>query len=67
MPVEKMPYDSISIEEMKQYGYKWGGMLPMREEAAAEVMKSCQIYRLYGDDTEGLMLSSGIFSTGMTS
>ena len=53
MPVEKMPDDNISIEEMKQYGYKWGGMLPMREEAAAEVMKSCQIYRLYGDDTEG--------------
>ena len=58
MPVEKMPDDSISIEEMKHYGYKWGGMLPMREEAAAEVMKSCQIYRLYGDDTEGLVLDA---------
>ena len=58
MPVEKMPDDSIGIEEMKQYGYKWGGMLPMREEAAAEVMKSCQIYRLYGDDTEGLVLDA---------
>ena len=58
MPVEKMPDDSISIEDMKQYGYKWGGMLPMREEAAAEVMKSCQIYRLYGDDTEGLVLDA---------
>ena len=58
MPVEKMPDDSISIEEMKQYGYKWGGMLPMREDAAAEVMKSCQIYRLYGDDTEGLVLDA---------
>ena len=58
MPVEKMPDDSISIEDMKQYGYKWGGMLPMREDAAAEVMKSCQIYRLYGDDTEGLVLEA---------
>ena len=58
MPVEKMPDDSISVEEMKQYGYKWGGMLPMREDAAAEVMKSCQIYRLYGDDTEGLVLDA---------
>ena len=58
MSVEKMPDDSISIEDMKQYGYKWGGMLPMREEAAAEVMKSCQIYRLYGDDTEGLVLDA---------
>ena len=58
MPVEKMPDDSISIEDMKQYGYKWGGMLPMRGDAAAEVMKSCQIYRLYGDDTEGLVLDA---------
>lgn len=58
MPVEKMPDDSIGIEEMKQYGYKWGGMLPMREDVAAEVMKSCQIYRLYGDDTEGLVLDA---------
>ena len=33
-------------------------MLPMREDAAAEVMKSCQIYRLYGDDTEGLVLDA---------
>ena len=32
MPVEKVPDDSISIEDMKQYGYKWGGMLPMRED-----------------------------------
>ena len=58
MPVDRMPDDSISVEDMKQYGYKWGGMLPMREEAAAEVMKSCQIYRLYGDDTEGLVLDA---------
>lgn len=58
MPVDRMPDDSISVEDMKQYGYKWGGMLPMREEAVAEVMKSCQIYRLYGDDTEGLVLDA---------
>ena len=30
----------------------------MREDVAAEVMKSCQIYRLYGDDTEGLVLDA---------
>lgn len=36
----------------------WGGMLPMREEAAAEVMKTCSVYRLYGDDTEGLVLDA---------
>ena len=58
MPVDKMPDPGISVDEMKEYGYAWGGMLPMREEAAAEVMKSCQIYRLYGDDTEGLVLDA---------
>ncbi len=58
MPVERMPDDSISIDEMQDYGYSWAGMLPMREEAAAEVMKSCTIYRLYGDDTEGMVMTA---------
>lgn len=30
----------------------------MREEAAAEVMKSCTVYRLYGDDTDGMVMDS---------
>ena len=58
MPVERMPDNTISIDEMKDYGYSWAGMLPMREEAAAEVMKSCTIYRLYGDDTEGMVMTA---------
>lgn len=39
MPVDRMPDPSITTDEMKDYGYAWGGMLPMREEAAVEVMK----------------------------
>ena len=58
MPVDRMPDDSISVDEMKEYGYGWGGMLPMREEAAAEVMKSCTVYRLYGDDSEGMVMDA---------
>ena len=58
MPVDRMPDNSISVEEMKEYGYGWGGMLPMREDAAAEVMKSCTVYRLYGDDSEGMVLDA---------
>ena len=58
MPVDRMPDDSISVDEMKEYGYDWGGMLPMREEAAAEVMKSCTVYRLYGDNTEGMVMDA---------
>lgn len=58
MSVDRMPDDSISVDEMKEYGYGWGGMLPMREDAAAEVMKSCTIYRLYGDDSEGMVMDA---------
>lgn len=56
MPVDKMPDDSISIDDMKEYGYFWGGMLPMHEEAAAEVMKTCTVYCLYEDDTEAMVM-----------
>ena len=56
MPVDRMPDNSISVDEMKEYGYSWGGMLPMREEAAAEVMKSCTVYRLYSDDSESMII-----------
>ena len=57
MPVDRLPDDSISVDEMKDYGYAWGGMLLMREDAAAEVMKSCTIYRLYADNTEGMVMN----------
>ena len=58
MPVDRMPDVCITVDEMKEYGYAWGGMLPMREEAAAEVMKSCTVYRLYGDNTEGMVMDA---------
>ena len=56
MPVDRMPDETISVDEMKEYGYAWGGMLPMREEAAAEIGKDHTIYRIYGDDTEGMVM-----------
>lgn len=62
MPVGHLPDSSITVDEMKQYGYYWGGMLPMREAVAAEVMKSCTIYRLYADDTEGLIMDASELS-----
>ena len=30
----------------------------MREEAAAKVMQSCTVYRLYGDNTEGMVMDA---------
>lgn len=56
MPVEIMPDYSITVAEMKEYGYGWGGMLPMREDAAVEVMKYCTVYRLYCDDSEEIVM-----------
>lgn len=56
LPVDRMPDETISVDEMKEYGYAWGGMLPMREEAAAEIGKGHTIYRLYGDNTEGMVM-----------
>ena len=32
MPIDRMPDPDISVDEMKEYGYAWGGMLPMREK-----------------------------------
>ena len=58
MAVERLPDASITVDEMKSYGYAWGGMLPMREDAAAEVMKSCTVYRLYADNSEGMVLDA---------
>lgn len=63
MPVDRLPDETISVEEMKEYGYAWGGMLPLREDAAAEVMKSCTIYRLYGDNTEGMVMDADELKT----
>ena len=58
MAVDRMPDPSITTDEMKDYGYAWGGMLPLREETAAEIMKTCSVYRLYSDNTEGLVLDA---------
>lgn len=56
MPVDRMPDETISVDDMKEYGYSWGGMLPMREEVAAEVSKENIIYRLYRDNTESRVI-----------
>lgn len=57
MPVDRMPDPSISVEEMKAYGYAWGGMLPLTVEAAVKIWNSnlCPVYRLYHNDTEGMV------------
>ncbi len=54
MEVPKLPDETISVDNMKSYGYSWGGMLPMNEAAALEVMQNCNVYLLYTDNTESM-------------
>lgn len=58
-PVERMPDPTISVDEMRQYGYPWGGMLPMRMDAALHTYENLNlhIYKLYGDDTESEVMN----------
>lgn len=51
----EMPDKKVSVEEMHAYGYTWEGMLPLTKERALELMDTgLQIFRLYGNDAEGL-------------
>ena len=53
--VPEMPDPAISVQDMKDYGYAWAGVLPAGQEAAEKALeKGCEVYRLYSDNTEGL-------------
>ena len=48
------PDPTISIKEMRDYGYSWDGMLPLQQEAAEKLFsQDIEIYRIYADGTEG--------------
>ena len=54
-----LPDPTISIEDMKQYGYTWEGMLPLLGEAALHLYENedMQIFRLYEDGSESIIES----------
>lgn len=54
LSISNPPDTSITTDEMKEYGYAWGGMLPMREEAATTVLEKsgCEVFKLYADNSE---------------
>ena len=54
MTVLKLPDETISVDDMKGYGYSWGGMLPMNEAATLEVMQNSNVFLLYSDNTESM-------------
>ena len=53
MKVDVLPDYTIGQEEMHEYGYKWDGMLPMRERTAKMLFgMGVPISALYESDTE---------------
>lgn len=51
----ELPDKKVSVEEMHAYGYTWEGMLPLTRERALELMDTeLQVFKLYGNDAEGL-------------
>lgn len=55
---DRLP-DMISLEQMEAYGYKFAAeneMLPLEAERAAQLAElGAEVYRLYEDNTEGLI------------
>ena len=48
-----VPDDTVSVLDMKEYGYQWDKMLPMGKEKALELyQKGLMVQKLYPDDTE---------------
>lgn len=52
-PFSRLPDDSITLDDMYDYGYGCG-MLPIREEVAKAALADgqCDVYRLYADNTD---------------
>ena len=54
-----MPDPALSVQDMKDYGYAWAGVLPAGQEAAEKALEEgCEVYRLYSDNTEGLCVDA---------
>ena len=57
--VPEMPDPALSVQDMKDYGYAWAGVLPAGQEAAEKALeKGFEVYRLYSDNTEGLCVDA---------
>ena len=57
--VPEMPDPTLSVQDMKDYGYAWAGVLPAGQEAAEKALEmGCEVYRLYSDNTEGLCVDA---------
>ncbi len=69
LEVPILPDNTVSQEDMHDYGYQWDGMLPVRSRTAKRLYAlGVDVYRLYGDDThsglddeDGLIAHEGLF------
>lgn len=53
MAVELVPDRTITPDEMVEYGYEWGGMIPLREQAAEKLYDAgLEIFVLNQDNSE---------------
>lgn len=52
----ELPDPSISVKDMREYGYSWDGMLPLKEEAALHLYdkEDMQIFLLHEDGSESI-------------
>lgn len=56
-PVDKMPDESLTFNDMDCYGYHWHGMLPVSEETAKRLFARLSVFALYGDETESQVIN----------
>lgn len=49
-----LPSNTLTYENMSDYGYTWPGMLPLTKEEAIDIFqnKGLPVYRLFEDGTE---------------
>lgn len=55
---DPVPDESVTVEEMQDYGYTLIVMLPLTKERARELYEELPIYMLYDDGTEALVEST---------
>lgn len=63
MAVEVVPDKTITQEDMVQYGYDWGGMIPLREQAAEKLYDAgVEVFVLNQNNSEAVVDSKDYFT-----
>ena len=56
-----LPDPSVTVSDMREYGYSWDGMLPLKEEAALHLYEKeeMQVFLLHADGSESIPEGAG--------